>query len=233
MRKLSIALFLLLFPLFLLAQDITVGGGPGISFYQGDVSSDQALSFVDPNIGFSIFAKKQISTKWAVRVNGMITSIGGDDLKYGDINGSRLRRGYAFESSLKELVVRGEWNFIHGEEDVKSIHPFFAAGLGMIYTTTESQYRRSNGDPGEPLSSSDFAVTLPISIGITFDLPNQIIIGVEATNGFVFSDNLDGLSDPISNGGNDGYNYVAVSFGYVFGDGRYKGLGRHRFGKEW
>lgn len=232
MKKLFIALFPLLFPSLLLAQDIMVGGGPGISFYQGDVSSDQALSFVSPNLGFSVFMKKQLSTKWAIRMNGMITSLEGDDLKYSDIRGSRHSRAYSFETSMKELAVRGEWNFIHGEEDIKSVHPYCAMGLGMVFTKTKSQYRATSSDPSDPLEIKDFAISFPVTIGVTFDLPNQIIVGIEATNGFVFSDYLDGLSSTGSNG-NDGYNYIAVSFGYVFGDGRYKGLGRHRFGKKW
>lgn len=232
MRKILLALFPLCFPFILLAQDLEVGGGFGISFYQGDVSSSQSLSFTEPNLGFSIYLKKQLSTKWGIRLQALMTNLEGNDLNYPDPRGWRQQRAYSFETAMQAISLRGEWDFINTEEDVKSFHPYVALGLGVVLSNTQSIFPATTEHPDGTMDIKETSISMPISIGFTFDLPNQLAIGLEATNGFVFSDLLDGLQPDGSNS-NDSYNFIGVTLGYVFGDGRTKGLGRNRFGKKW
>lgn len=210
MKKPVLLLYLLCSMTLIRAQTVwEVGAFAGIAAYSGDVNPTLTSRFKDftPSIGLT--TRTNLSKHLGVRVGLTYLKLKGDDENYE----SRQSRDFNFNTNLVELSILGEWEplgasryFTDAEGNVnmdKLISPYLFAGVGLMgggLNTNFSNYPGKNEQiiagikKDRAYGNSLLGVSLPIGLGVKFDLSQNFTLAVEGSIRGSFTDYLDGIS---------------------------------------
>ncbi len=185
------------------ASTIDIGGGVGIGSYYGDINQDVPFYKIKPS--FSGFMRFNFNTRYSLRVNVCATRLEGQDIDSN--NGYQQYRKKSFDAGIVELGLVGEFNFfsyINPPEWQTSENTLYGLlGAGVFFRTEEE--KENVQDP-----------VLMMGIGYKQALKNRIALEIEWGFRKTFSDELDGVADPIKSGessswfNNDWYNVLEV-----------------------
>ncbi|MCQ2289024.1 MAG: porin family protein [Muribaculaceae bacterium] len=166
------------------AQDYRYEMGPslGVSGYLGDVNNSNMWKH--PGVtGGGIF-RYILNSRWAVKGNLNYASISGnsDDIQ----NKFPVEEPYKFKSSLVDLGGQVEFNFFHfgsgpSYKNYKRLSPYMTLGLGAVMSSTSG--------------STNFAMVLPMGLGVKYKLKERLNLGFEFTMRKSFGDKIDNLTD--------------------------------------
>ncbi|MEI6949102.1 DUF6089 family protein [Paraflavisolibacter sp. H34] len=210
MRKVF-AVFAVLLPLFLFAQDPIVqegefGIGIGAAHYFGDLNTRARLN--RPKPAASIFFRKNFGNYIALRVAGNYARLGYSD-RYNTHNEFMYRRNLSFNSNVWELSVQGDFNFykfLPGNPDYR-FTPYMTLGIGIFnydpfaFLADKKYFLRPLGTEGQGSAAypdrkpySSMAVSVPFGIGVKYALNDRINLGFEVVHRYTGTDYLDDVS---------------------------------------
>jgi OmpA-OmpF porin, OOP family len=240
MRKLLLALFASL-PILLGAQKSNptaelphpwdIGGGIGLSTYEGDISSaarvNESLNKIKP--GISLHLRRNVNNNFAARLQLLGTSLAGDDRDFTD-KPWRDTRGISFSSTLVELAISGElYPFgLYKKSDRKqrrAVAPFVSLGIGGAFFNPKVNWNDANGNEeiNPALSQLDkdanqkFSLSLPVGGGIRFRLTDRFTLGLEGALRATLNDYLDGVSEAGNPEAGDWFFNAQIAASYSFG----------------
>ncbi|WP_421795155.1 DUF6089 family protein [Haliscomenobacter sp.] len=234
MKEPVILLYLLLSMTLIRAQSgWEVGVFAGLAAYSGDVNPTLTSRFKDftPSIGLT--TRTNLSKRFGFRVGLTYLKLKGDDEHYE----SRESRDFNFNTNLVELGVVGEWEpfganrfFTDAEGKInmdKLISPYLFAGVGLMgggLNTDFSNYPGKNEQiiagikKDRAYGNSLLSVSLPIGLGLKFDLSEKFTLAVEGSIRGSFTDYLDGISFSASPGAKDIYMNMGIVVYRRFGN---------------
>lgn len=226
MKEPVILLYLLLSMTLLRAQSVwEVGVFGGLAAYSGDVNPSLTSRFKDftPSIGLT--TRTNLSNHFGFRVGLTYLKLKGDDENYE----SRESRDFNFNTNLVELSLVGEWEpfgsnryFTDAEGEIRTdklISPYLFAGVGLMgggLNTNFSNYPGKNEQILAGISkdreygNSLLGVSLPIGLGIKFDLSENFSLALEGSIRGSFTDYLDGISFSASPAAKDVYMNMGI-----------------------
>ncbi|WP_019037107.1 DUF6089 family protein [Psychroflexus tropicus] len=210
------------------AQTYEIGLMLGGTNFVGDVGSASFMSPKDylstDKISYGAIAKWNRSPRHAFRLSAMRINTFGNDLRSDEPR--RFNRGYAFKSSINEISLGLEFNFL--EWDLHALkRPLFTPYIytGPTYFFT-NEFILENNELVEGESTSSFA--LPLVFGVKGTLSRHWILAAEFGARYTFSDNLDGSNPEEINSQtnyptfgnsnmNDWYIFSGITLTYTFG----------------
>jgi len=175
----------------------------GASYYQGDVNPRQP--FYRPGMALGALMKHNFTEHHCARLFVLYGQLEGNDLDF-DNELQRLR-AHSFETSVLDFHVGYEFNFmpqiIHRRKAAHaSTYIFAALGYSFIIST----------DTGMAVNHA----TVPFGVGFKFRVNHRIVVGTEWGMRKTFTDKLDGLLNPGTDGSyspfhnNDWYSFAGV-----------------------
>ncbi len=196
------------------AQHLEVGGGAGVALYKGDIlpNIDPRYSRFAGQLFFRHTPGKAVSFKYAL----LAGSIAGADKKRTNDPFAQVR-DRSFRSSLQELSVAMEYNFLDYRSNAKRmpVSPYLFGGVAFFhFDPTE------NKKPTYPLSG----ISIPFGVGLKYVLYKNWNLNFEFGARKTFTDFLDDLSgtdiaNRFQNGNpknKDMYLYSGISISYTF-----------------
>lgn len=187
---LHILTLLLLVPSALWAQDleyqVELGGGLGLTSYLGDISSSP-LS--DPGLMGGVVARRNLNPRMVVKGNLLFGHISGSSEGFfipNDVNDHTPAGGQptyvAFKRNLLDLGAQFEMNFWGyglgaSYKELSAITPYATLGLGFTLAMGGG--------------ATDFALNLPVGLGVKYKIKPRVNIGAEWTVRFTTTDKLD------------------------------------------
>lgn len=181
--RMALAMVMLFACTVLKAQDegyfLEIGPMAGTSFYLGDANKSL---FRDTHGSFGVMLRYNPNPHFSVKSN----------LSYAHISGctDNLERGVTpvrmeFDRKLVDFGVQAEISVLgYGLTKFNNCHrisPYFLLGLGLTYAA-------------KPLDS-DFALNIPVGLGVRFKVARRVNLGLEWTFRFTTSDKLDVSKD--------------------------------------
>jgi hypothetical protein len=181
----------------------------GLAGYSGDVNPTITPRFQDFTPSFGLVARTNLSNRIGFRGGITYLKLKGDDGNYPD----RKSRDFDFTTNLFELSILGEWEPFGsnryytdaaGNANVdRLISPYLYAGVGLNgggLNTNFSNYPGANEDiktgiqKDRAYGNSLLGISLPVGIGMRFDISDSFTLAVEGSIRVSFSDYLDGIS---------------------------------------
>lgn len=177
------------------------GGG---SYYIGDLN--QFKHFVYSKPSFGVIFRYNLSTRASLRLTGTYGSVWGSDSKAKDL--VQQNRNLSFKSDIYELAFGVEIDLLkYRINDMKyPISPYFFYEIAYFRMNPMTAYNgndlelRSLGTEGQGTSLSDKKpynlnqISLPVGIGVKFNLKKRLAISVEYGIRKTFTDYLDDVS---------------------------------------
>ena len=244
MKNLRLILLLLLLPAITFSQDEqnmenetkSSGGEWSAGLYVGymNVLGDLVepdFTFQDAQAAFGIYIKNQLSHRFGLKANLYYGNIKADDV---NSDPHEAFRSSAFESSLVELALRGEYdlrrkkNYDKGENEFttsgtyqKKVIPYIFLGIGAAFVDPKTEYGGKLGQIEQEDINADYGGTrfaLPVGFGLRIDLSRKVYLGLEWGERFTFNDYLDGVENSGDSEDNDVYVTGGLSLGLRFVD---------------
>ncbi len=202
MRKLLITVLWAL-PLGLLAQQFEIGISTGASIYSGDLSPSLKLNMLSDGGGaYGFFGQLNLSESLSLKFNTLHTQLYADD-QFGDVNSER---NLNFKSKVTELALMGEVRPIQlFSQKSPRLYPYLTVGIGALhfdplgrindtYVHLRLLGTEGQGIPGNEDPYGQWAVAVPMGIGIKVTLNQRTTLGAELSYRFLFTDYLDDVS---------------------------------------
>jgi len=199
-RKIVFCVIVFIFQKTLHAQELSLQISPGIMNYGGDLQSD-VYTFQHANFSIGANLAYRIN-KFSLRTGFNVGSVHGDDLN----NTNYKNRNLSFSTNIFDANLSLQYDFFSMDE--KKFTPYVFAGIGAFhfnpYTYYDSQkvYLQPLGTEGQGLAlypnRKMYALTqfeMPYGIGFKYKLSDRILIGLEFTSRFLFTDYLDDVSN--------------------------------------
>lgn len=219
MKRIFTALFFLLLYTQGNAQIHELGVFLGGSNYIGDVGPTTYIAPKD--FSFGVLYKWNRSIRHAYRISYTQGKITSDDL---DSDASaRKKRGYNFENEIRELSAGLEFNFFdfNLHDSGFLLTPYVYTGLSVF---RYDELYVLNGETKTDESKYSFAI--PMTLGLKTRITNHLVLGLESSVKYSFTDNLDGSNPDNSEhaslgfgnlNSNDWYVFTGVTLTYTFG----------------
>jgi hypothetical protein len=218
MKKNLIIIFLLLVTITR-AQIHEIGVFAGGANFIGDIGK---TTYVDPEgFSFGILYKWNKSPRHAYRFSYTQGNVYGNDLA-SDVP-SRVRRGYRFKNTIKEISIGLEFNFFdfNLHEMEQKITPY--AYSGIAYTIYDGLFFVGNTPKSD---ASHGTPSLPMVVGVKSNITPHLIIGAEIGVRYTLADDIDGsfpTNENLQNlvfgntASNDWYVFSGFTLTYTFG----------------
>jgi hypothetical protein len=189
-------------------RDADIGVFAGTSYYLGDINPSK--HFYRPSLAFGVLYRYNINTRWAIRANGYVADLSGNDLDFPErLNPDRPLNPQRFQTSLLDLGVQAEFNFLPYTPSAGKwqYSPYITAGLA-----------------GSMIMGSDVdamnTLAIPFGIGAKINLTSRLSAGAEWGFRKTFSDRIDGLENPSGTSSlihnNDWYSFMGIFITYKF-----------------
>lgn len=190
----------------------------GASTYQGDLV-EKNYSAKDIGFAFGVAAHKSLNDKFSVKASVNVLRISGDDAD----SDARKGRGISFTNNLINFGVHVQYDILGRDRFSKSGSfsrnwtPYVSLGLAgvasnpKITAVTPANYLQADRD-----NTPKMFFSLPIGIGVKFDLTNQLNLGLEWSSNPIFSDYLDGVSLSGEPDKKDWFTSIGVRLMYSF-----------------
>lgn len=203
MKNFFICVLFLITPIIINAQSVDVGGGVGVTYYNGDINPD--AMFYKPNLGIEGFVRYNFNSRYSVRGNVMVSDFEAYDKDF--IVKYQQQRRASFQKSIVEVGVMGEVNFFPftNPSEWKTKKGTFFILTGVLMTIPYKTDKEGAG-----------FLSVPIGAGYKRDLPGRWAIQIEWTFRKTFTDYFDNVADPLGLGeksklfNNDWYNLLSV-----------------------
>lgn len=219
MKRLFTAVFFLLLWTQTNAQIHELGVFLGGSNYIGDVGPTTYIAPKD--FSFGVLYKWNRSIRHSFRFSYTQGKITSDD---SDSDASaRKKRGYNFENEIKELSAGLEFNFFdfNLHESGFLFTPYVHTGISVF---RYDELYVLNGQT--KIDDSKYSFAIPMTLGVKTRIANSIVLGLESSVKYTFTDNLDGSNPSKSEyaslrfgnlNSNDWYVFTGVTLTYTFG----------------
>jgi len=176
MPKFAVIILLVFFSLGLKAQSWELGGAVGASGYMGDLNPNNPLKFSGVAIGG--FVQRNFNGYLSVKLNYTYGQIAAADSN--SSNQQFRDRNLSFKTSLQELSIIGEFNFMEYIPDVSHNRytPFIYLGIGLLNYNPQANYNGQTYDL-RPLRTegetpySKTAISIPYGAGIKYNFTGQ------------------------------------------------------------
>lgn len=160
--------------------EIGVIGGGG--YYLGEYNPTGHFKYLQSYIGG--FYRYNLNDRFAIRLNAGFSKIDVQNVFLPDQQGKRFPTG--FQTKVKDFCGLLELNFrsflVPKIEQSSLWSPYLFAGVGFL----------GAGEQG--------GVTIPVGVGVKFNVYRNLSCGVEWSCRKLFTDKLDGLDDPWETG---------------------------------
>jgi Domain of unknown function (DUF6089) len=194
-------------------QKINIGGGLGAMIYKGDYAPN--FDPRQPQLGINAFVRYNINSAVSLKLGGLAGSVKAADNISADPY--YLIRNQSFKSSISELSLISEYNFLNYSSKRKIINwtPYLFGGL--TYYGFKPNARSGNYKLNQ--------LALPFGAGIKYEFKRPWTIEFEYGTRKLFTDYLDNLGDNAPVGQkyrqgnpstNDIYYNFSVSLSYTF-----------------
>jgi outer membrane protein OmpA-like peptidoglycan-associated protein/opacity protein-like surface antigen len=201
-----------------------IGGFLGASQYQGDVN-DIGLKEINPALGGVV--RCHLSDNFALRTNFLFGTLSGYDAN-STIN---QNRGFSFKSPIRDLSLVAEYDFLgkkrFKDTDKGKFHrvfsPYIYGGLGFGSVSPDTDYNEGKlGQGGDPLlvqkdkntKVEKGFLSVPIGLGVKYDLSKQWVLNLEASTRLTFKDYLDKISLSANPNKDDTYAFAGIIVSY-------------------
>jgi hypothetical protein len=185
-------------------HDGEIGFSLGPSHYFGDLNTRSKFNTLNASGG--IFYRRNFSNYIAARASLNFAKMGYSD-KYNTENLFQKTRNLNFQTSIYEFTLQGDFNFFKykpGQEGY-SFTPYVTLGVGVFgfnpYTKLNGQKyflrplaTEGQGQPSRPKVYSNFAMNVPLGVGVKYALSQKLNIGLEISHRFTTTDYLDDVS---------------------------------------
>lgn len=159
-----------------------VGVSGGVAYYLGEYNP--STHFKNTGMYYGLMYRYNLNDRFAFRLNVGMTEVSVKDVKLPENNGVSYPTG--FDCSVKDVMAVVEFNFrsfMMPRLDITSLwSPYLFTGVGFLAAGKEG------------------GVTVPLGVGVKFNLVRNFGIGVEWGVRKTFTDKLDGLEDPWETG---------------------------------
>jgi OOP family OmpA-OmpF porin len=218
------------------AQAVWEGGVfAGTAVYSGDVNPTLTPRFQDLTPSIGLIARTNLSSRLGFRGGITYLKLQGDDDNYV----GRESRDFDFNTNLVEISVLGEWEpfgsnryYTDAAGNVnmdKLISPYLVAGVGLlggVLNTNFSNYSGTSEDikagiqKDRAYGNSLLGVSIPIGLGMKFDISEGFTFAIEGCIRGSFTDYLDGISFSGSPDAKDIYMNLGIVVYRRFGNPR-------------
>ncbi len=189
MRYLTILVMIFIINNIAYSQTHEIGGFVGGSNFIGDVGSTK---YISPNqLAIGGIYKWNRSPRHSFRFSAIYSTLEGIDAKSDDAR--RKQRGYSFDTSMIELSLGIEFNFLefdlHEADGSTKSSPYLYSGIS--YFSLDNYYFNSNGVIVDENTTSN-VFSIPIILGYKTTFTDKIIAAFEIGARYSFSDEIDG-----------------------------------------
>jgi opacity protein-like surface antigen len=197
MPKFAVTILLIFISLSLKAQTWELGGAVGASGYMGDLNPTNPLKF--SGVALGAYVQRNFDGYLSLKLNYTYGKIGAADSN--SSNQQFRNRNLSFKTSLQELSLIGEFNFMEYIPDVSHSRytPFIFLGLGVVDYNPQANYKgqtynlRPLMTEGEtPYSKTAF--TIPYGAGIKYNFSGKWNVTADIGYRQAFTDYLDDVS---------------------------------------
>ncbi len=188
------------------------GGGMN---YKGDLSAKQAISIKGLNGAVGLKIKQDLDSQWTLNFQSIAGKVTGDDRDF------EYRQAYEqlnVTTILIELVSTIEWHPItrpdvlpEGSPLLDRFSPFLYFGIGVVFADVAVRGLPRNAPELIRGLNNGTYMSIPIGIGVNFDLNKRWSFDLEGGVRFPTTDNLDGISINRNPNINDWYYVIGVS----------------------
>lgn len=181
------------------------GASVGATQYFGDINDNYGFSHIRSNVG--IFGRYNFNHYLALKLSANYTQVGYDDKD--NKNAYQNLRNLSFRSNIFEAVLQAEFNFFYFETGNLEFQwtPYVTLGVGAFYYNPyafykgDKYYLRPLGTEGQNLGGQfadrkygNFAMCLPIGVGIKWWLLPGVNMGIEIADRLTTTDYIDDVS---------------------------------------
>ncbi|MBL4623742.1 MAG: hypothetical protein JKY42_01155 [Flavobacteriales bacterium] len=195
----------------------------GVSYYNGDLNPASQFNPALTHWALGIIIRRNLSSRWSLRLNGMYGTVKGDDLISSSL--SQQARGVSFQSKIYELSGQAEFNFFPYcvANDIIYFSPYLFVGLGAFRfnptASTDGGGQELSNLKTEGISYSKISPVLPFGVGIKAKLSNRFLFGIEWGQRKTWTDYIDDVSASYESSGrqrgnskiNDYYSFAGVT----------------------
>ena len=179
-----------------------VGVFAGVSYYLGEINPRR--QFYNPGMALGVLFKQNFTEHHCFRFNAFYGQLKGNDLDFK--NEYQQMRAHSFDTSLLDCHIGYEFNFLpYVLNRWKTAYtPYMFAGVGFSYIISSSTGMAENH------------ATIPFGVGFKYRFNERLSVGCEWGMRKAFSDKLDGILNPGSDGSyaashnNDWYSFAGL-----------------------
>lgn len=174
MPKYVVFILLILISCTLKAQTWELGGSFGGAGYMGDLNPNNPVKVSGPSFGG--FIKRNFDGYWSAKINYTYGTISAAD---SNSNDQQFRnRNLSFTTTLSEISVIGEFNFMHyiPEAGNNRFTPFIYLGIAAVNYYPSTVYKgityelRGRATEGEKKPYPTMAFSIPYGAGIKYNI---------------------------------------------------------------
>lgn len=193
----------------------------GTCNYAGDIVKTGNYDMREFAPAFGIFFRTYTgSISW--RMSVARGKLAGDDNSW--VGTDRVDRGFSFSSPLTELALHAEYQLLNHEAwrvsktSRRYFDAFLFVGAGVALVNPKTNFNKSLGDEYPAWIAEDernrktAMLTIPVGLGVKYELGGNFIIGADFSLNPVFNDYLDGISRSGNPENNDWYITGGLSF---------------------
>jgi opacity protein-like surface antigen len=207
--KCCLLVLTLLVPAVSFAQKrANVGIFAGTSYYMGDINPNR--HFYRPSFSFGMIYRYNLNTRYAIRANGYIADLSGNDLDFPErLNPDRPVSPANFQTSLLDLGLQVEFNFLPYTPNIGkwAYSPYISTGIAGALIM---------GSDADAVNTLSF----PFGIGVKLNISSRLATGAEWSFRKTFTDHLDGVVNPSGTNSfvhnNDWYSFMGIFITYKF-----------------
>lgn len=208
-------------------QDWEAGLFLGGAMYLGDVTQEtSSLSNTIKLPAFGLNINRNLSENFALRAGLTYAQISADETEFDE--GPHNDRGWAFKNTLIELSLVAQYEFLgkrrysNNGTFKKTVSPYVFAGLGLAFGSPEADNDRTKAIVQGYDDSEGSRLSIPVGLGLKFDLSRKIALGIEGGLRPTFSDEVDGISRYPQGGeetdDNDWYGFGGLNLTFRLGE---------------
>lgn len=195
----------------------------GASYYNGDLNPASQFNPNFTNWALGIVVRRNISSRWSLRLNGIYGTVNGDDALSNTIY--QQSRGISFQSKIYELSGQAEFNFFPYcvANDVIYFSPYLFLGIGAFRYNPTATINGGGQELAalktEGIAYSKVSAVLPIGFGIKAKFSNRFLFGIEWSQRKTWTDYIDDVSTTYVSSGrqrgnskvNDYYSFAGIT----------------------